>query len=135
MELLLVGGVFFWVLFGIISALIASGRGRSGCGGFALGVLLGPFGLLIALFLSEDQEKLDQRLVQSGERRHCPNCMQVIHSNAKQCPFCDHAQDRMVKEEKAEEAYLGPDGVNYVPITLMIFFAGMIAWGFLRSNG
>jgi len=43
MEILLI-----WLLFGIVSAVVASNKGRSGCGWFALGVLLGPFGFILA---------------------------------------------------------------------------------------
>ena len=44
--------VVVWLVCGAIGAAIMSGKGRSGVGGFALGVLLGPIGLIIALLLS-----------------------------------------------------------------------------------
>jgi hypothetical protein len=36
------------LLFGVLSAWIATSKGRSGCGFFILGALLGPIGLIIA---------------------------------------------------------------------------------------
>ncbi len=41
----------FWLIFGVVGGMIMSGKGRSSCGGFALGVLLGPIGLIIALLV------------------------------------------------------------------------------------
>ncbi len=43
--------LIIWIALGIVGAMISSNKGNSGCGGFALGVLLGPIGLLIAFFL------------------------------------------------------------------------------------
>ena len=48
--------VAVWLAFGVGGALILSGKGRSGCGGFALGILLGPIGLIVALLLSPSEE-------------------------------------------------------------------------------
>lgn len=38
-----------WILFPIFSALIASSKGRSGGNWFFIGLLFGPFGLLVGL--------------------------------------------------------------------------------------
>jgi uncharacterized repeat protein (TIGR02543 family) len=46
---MLEGAVVIWILFGIISMVAAQKKGRSGCGWFLLGVLLGPFGFILAL--------------------------------------------------------------------------------------
>ncbi len=41
-------GIPLWLLFGVLSAWIATTKGRSGCGFFFLGAILGPIGLVIA---------------------------------------------------------------------------------------
>ena len=46
-----------WLSFGIISAAIAANKGRSGCGWFVLGLLLGPLGIILALVVSKSQEE------------------------------------------------------------------------------
>ena len=51
MELLAIGFIL-WLLCGIIGAAITSNKGRGSCSGFALGFLLGPIGLIIALVLA-----------------------------------------------------------------------------------
>lgn len=55
-----------WLAFGVVGAMIMSGKDRTSCGGFALGVLLGPIGLIIALLITpsvqheaERQMKID----------------------------------------------------------------------------
>lgn len=84
MEILLI----IWFLFGIAAAAVMSNKGRSGCGGFALGFLLGPIGLIIALVLQKDHKTLENKAVSSGEMRKCPQCAELIRWEAKKCRFC-----------------------------------------------
>ena len=65
--------VIVWILCGVIAAFIASSKGSSGCGFAIVGFLLGPFGILIALFASG---------------RKCPYCGKNISKDAKICPYC-----------------------------------------------
>ena len=49
--------VGLWILFGIFSAMLASGKKRSTVAWFFIGLLFGPFGLLVALMPElEEQE-------------------------------------------------------------------------------
>jgi len=66
--------IFIWLLFGIVASIIGSQKG-SGCLGFMLGILLGPFGVLIMIFVP-------------GNRRTCPYCKELIHKEAARCPHC-----------------------------------------------
>jgi hypothetical protein len=84
MEVLLV----LWLLCGIAGGIILSNKGRSGCGGFALGFLLGPIGLVIALVMQTDHKELEHRSLRSGDTRKCPNCAEVVRAEAKKCRFC-----------------------------------------------
>lgn len=72
MEILIF--LVIWLAFGVIGAMIMSGRGRSGCGGFALGVLLGPIGLIIALLIrpSVQNEAERQMEIDALRRRDYP---------------------------------------------------------------
>lgn len=54
MEIVII--LVIWLGCGVVGAMIMSDRGRSGCGGFALGVLLGPIGLIIALLVRPSEE-------------------------------------------------------------------------------
>ena len=50
MEILITIG--FWILWCVLGVKITASKGRGEVTGFWLGLLLGPLGVLIALFLS-----------------------------------------------------------------------------------
>ena len=74
--------LILWFGCGIIAAIIASGKGRSGCGWAILGFLFGPFGILGAAVMSSDRRK-----ARRGER-YCPTCVGIIFNHATKCPHC-----------------------------------------------
>jgi hypothetical protein len=65
--------LFIWAIFGLISALIANGRGGNGCAWFLLGMLLGPLAIIFVLFAT-------------GKK--CPKCQSRIHEKAVRCSKC-----------------------------------------------
>lgn len=84
MELLLL----IWILCGVAGGMILANKGRSGCGGFALGFLLGPFGLVIALVMGTDHKELEKRSLEEGDMRKCPSCAELVRVEATKCRFC-----------------------------------------------
>jgi len=84
MEIAFIG----WLLFGIVSAVVAQKKGRSGCGWFAAGVLLGPFGLILAFVVEPDRKRLDAAALGSGTVKKCPFCAELVKFEAKVCRFC-----------------------------------------------
>jgi hypothetical protein len=84
MEILLI----IWLLFGLAGGVILSNKGRSGCGGFALGFILGPIGLLIALVMQTDRREMEKRSLEQGDTRKCPSCAELIRVEAKKCRYC-----------------------------------------------
>lgn len=84
MEILLL----IWLVFGFAAMAVMQNKGRNGCGGFALGFLLGPFGLIIALVLAADHRQMEKQALDKGEMRKCPQCAELIRREARKCRYC-----------------------------------------------
>lgn len=87
-ESIYIIGVVASIVSAFIVMAIFHSKGRSAGGGFALGFFLGVIGIIIALFVSSDQEKLNQRKFDHGELAQCPHCKEFIKLNATMCKHC-----------------------------------------------
>ena len=77
-----------WLLCGVAAALVMQNKARSGCGGFAIGFLLGPIGLIVALVMAPDHREAERKSLQSGDMRRCPHCAELIRLAATKCRYC-----------------------------------------------
>jgi hypothetical protein len=95
--------VVIWIFCGIVASIVASNKGRSGCGWFILGVFLGPFAFAVALLpkvesrIQSQGSGPDVRLKNDEKRpadlshrdtKVCPQCAEEVKAAAKICRFC-----------------------------------------------
>ena len=115
----------FWIVCAIVSGIIASSRGLSGCLYTFLGFLLGPFGVLMACVIPARQtvnvpvrpnplagggfesptfRQPVRALPESASAmrmRTCPECLSEIPAAAKVCRYC---QRESMPEAEAPDA-------------------------------
>jgi hypothetical protein len=80
--------LLFWLGCGVVAAMLAEGKARSGCGWMILGFLLGPFAILAIAIASPNQDRLERAGLQSRKLRRCPTCAEVVQSAALKCRYC-----------------------------------------------
>jgi len=80
--------VTIWILCGAVSAFVASHKGRSGCGWFLLGALLGPFGLILALVIPSNAARIEREAIQSGSYQTCPYFAAWVPTESAKCRYC-----------------------------------------------
>lgn len=83
MELILI-----WGLFGVVSAFAAGWKGRNPVGWFLLGLLIGPFALLLLLFAPSLKATPKYQNAGADAERRCPFCAEVIQRAAIVCKHC-----------------------------------------------
>jgi hypothetical protein len=74
---------------GIASSMIFKSKGRDKVGGFFLGVVFGPFGIVFALLWSKDYKAIEHRDIDAGHFRKCPDCAELVKADARKCRFCN----------------------------------------------
>ncbi len=82
MELL-----FLWIVLGLVIALIARSKGRSGFGWFVYGALIWPVALVHILVLRRTVEA-EERHARAEGRIPCPHCAEFVKRQARVCLHC-----------------------------------------------
>ena len=78
-----------WFLLCLLCGSIASNKGRSAFGYFLLSFLLSPIvGLIAVLIAKEDKKAIEEKSIKTGNLIKCPDCAELIKSEAKVCKHC-----------------------------------------------
>lgn len=101
---------------GVISAVVAVNKGRSGVGWFVIGNLLGPLGLVLSLVVSKNQQAVEQAAIATGDMRKCPFCAELIKSEASVCRHCG----REIKDAPRSS----PEQAHHIKKLVSLFTSG-----------
>ena len=82
----------FWLILGILAFIIASSKGRSGCGWFFIGIFLGPIGILIALLMPNLNHQRYQR-PQQPRRPPQQNRQNHSHQDVQTIEYKEHSSN------------------------------------------
>ena len=80
---------FFYILFSVLVGFHASSKGHSGINFFVLAILLSPIiGFNTTLRRSPTNEETEDKQIASGNKKRCPECVELVKLDASVCKHC-----------------------------------------------
>ena len=103
-----------WICCGIVSSQISFKKGNSDLWGCFIGFLLGPIGILIVYFDSDNQKVIRKR---KGNTLMCPNCREYIKPLSTICRYCHQPITETDRKNYEYQRYSEENFTN-IPYTL-----------------
>jgi hypothetical protein len=89
------GYFFLWIFCGALGAFLAGCKQNSPAGGFLLGFLLGPIGVIVCVCIPSNKRALEEnalrKAAKDGEVKKCPFCAEYVKSEAQICRYCNRS--------------------------------------------
>jgi hypothetical protein len=101
-----------WLLFGIVCGVIAETRGLGPVKWFVIGLLIGPFGVVLVLVLPPNEKKLEEAALEGGKFARCPYCAELIRHDAIICKHCGREVTKAVAQEPVVVATPSPRDIQ-----------------------
>jgi len=88
-----------WIIIGLVGGRIMARKGYPPLLGVLIGIVAGPFGLLIGLTMprtasgqrmSEQEHEIQKELAVSRQTRPCPDCGRESAMSSRFCPRCNY---------------------------------------------
>ena len=91
--------IILWLICGVAAALVGSSRGDTGVGWFLIGVVLGPFGLLLAFTAGVKCHYCQSKI--SEKATVCPKCQREVPT--ARLRVASQARRRIEEEGRVED--------------------------------
>ena len=83
--------IWFWIVLAIVTGIAANQRGRDGVIFFLANLfLMEGFALICVLVMDKNQKELDHRSIENETMKECPQCIELVKSNASVCQYCGY---------------------------------------------
>lgn len=97
------GFVVFWLVMGVICAVVALAKGRSAIGWFLMGCLFGPLALLFAAAMSAAPRPLPTQPAHT--LKTCPYCAEQIQLQAVVCKHCGKSIGTIIDQHPMKDQW------------------------------
>ena len=94
----------FWLVFSVVVAIGAAGRGRQGPGWFLLSMVISPLLAFLLLMMLPSRSK-SAGAPETQELRKCPECAELILREAKKCKHCGSVVEPVAPVNEASVTY------------------------------